>query len=162
MRMCTPTRQPTIMRERVGDEAHVRCALPGRHNREIGDPQAVGHLGGELPVDEVGMAVRAQVGPGGADLLAAGGAADVELAHQPGNLIAPDVLTDPVQGLPHLAHAVGLVVVVHNVTISGSSTASRNARDERGRALGGAVTSTGRPAACVRSARPRAPRDAGR
>ena len=54
--------------ERVDDEAHVGHPGPRRHVGEVGDPQGVGPLGGEVPVDEVRCPHRVRVGPGGEHL----------------------------------------------------------------------------------------------
>ena len=63
VRMCPATRQPTIIR-RVGvdDEADVGDAGPGRHERQVGDPQLVRGRGGEVTIDEIGVPRRARVG----------------------------------------------------------------------------------------------------
>ena len=98
--------------EGVGDEAHVGHSGPGRHERQIGDPQLVGGGRGEVAADQVGVTRAGRIGPAGADLLAASGAFDAGDAHQPGGLVAADVVTGANCRFPQLAGAVDPVVVL--------------------------------------------------
>jgi len=98
----------------VHHHAEEQVALERRHVGDVGEPEPVRPLGDELALDQVGSGRRLRVGDGRARLLAApGDALDAEVAHQPGDPLAPDadlvVLTQLV-GDPD--RAVGLVRAV--------------------------------------------------
>ncbi len=82
VRRCLAVCQPTIRREDVFDERQVEEPLVGLEVREVADPQLVGGLGLEAPLDEVGGPRRRLVGLGEpAALGLALGALQAVLAH---------------------------------------------------------------------------------
>jgi putative transposase len=97
--------------EGVDDEAHIGHARSGRHVGEVGDPQGVGPLGGEVAVHQVRCPDCVRVRDGGEDPLAApADALDAQLPHQPGGLVPADLMTGTAGGLPELVGPVDLPV----------------------------------------------------
>jgi site-specific recombinase XerD len=97
--------------ERVDDEAHIGHPRSRGHIGEVGHPQGVGPLGGEVAVDQVWGAHRVGVGDGGEHLLATpGDPFDPEFPHQPCHLVPPDLMAGPARSLPELVRAVDLAV----------------------------------------------------
>jgi hypothetical protein len=95
----------------VDDEREEDQALPAAQVGQVGDPQAVGRLDGEVALDEVGPAQRVRIGPSGAPRPPAPlGADDLVRAHQPLHPAARDLLAGAPQRLPHAPVAVGAVV----------------------------------------------------
>jgi hypothetical protein len=71
-------------RERIADAGQPQRPLPSGDPRDIGDPQTVGRVGGEVAVDQVGRRRRLRVLPGGAaPALALERALQAVLSHQP-------------------------------------------------------------------------------
>ena len=58
------TRQPTMVREDVGDEGDVREASPRRDVGDVRDPKLVGALGDEFAIDQIGGTGEQIVGDG--------------------------------------------------------------------------------------------------
>jgi hypothetical protein len=106
VRMFGAHRHPTIIRENASVNAHVGDARPGRHERQVGDPQPVRTISVELAVDQVRMPDVAFPRPGGADPLRTVDATDMKLAHQPGDLITTDIEASPTGCLPQLPRAI--------------------------------------------------------
>jgi len=75
-----PTHDATA--EHVNDEGHIDPALPGRDVGEVRDPQLIGSLSPELPVDAIKWAWRLRVSNGGALRLAPTHPLQALLAHQ--------------------------------------------------------------------------------
>jgi hypothetical protein len=97
--------------EHVDDEAEEHHSLVATQVGEVGDPQRIGPVGGEVAVDEVGAACGRRVRRGRAPRLAATlGALDALAAHQALDAVTADVLASPQQGLPGAPVAVGVVV----------------------------------------------------
>ena len=94
----------------VDDEADVGDAGPGRHEGQICDPQLVRRGGGEVAAHQVRVPRHARVWRGGAHPLGAPHALDTLGAHQPGDLVAADVVTRASRGLPDLPCPVDPVV----------------------------------------------------
>ncbi len=67
---------------------------------QIGDPQPVRRVGGEVPLDEVGRPCGLGVRPSGAHPFFPLDAPDIEQAHQAGDLVAADVVTGSPGGDP--------------------------------------------------------------
>ena len=82
----------------------------------------------KFALDQIGMPPGARVGPGGADPFAATHPFDAGGPHQPGHLIAADVVTGPACRFPQLVRPVDAVVVLPQLDQAGPSTASRWAR----------------------------------
>jgi hypothetical protein len=95
----------------VDDEREEHQALPAPKVGDVGDPQPVGRLDGEVPLDQIGPAVRVRVGLRGAPRPPATlGANDPVHAHQPLDPAARDLLAGAQERLPHPPVAVGAVV----------------------------------------------------
>ena len=95
----------------VDDEAEVDHALPAAHVAEVGDPEPVRAVGGEVAIDEIRRPRRRRIGPGGAPRLAAPlGALDALAAHQPLHAITADRDAVTPQRQPGPPVAVGVVV----------------------------------------------------
>jgi hypothetical protein len=88
-------------RERVLDGRQVQPAFPGPQIREVGDPQHVGLLRSELPLDEVIGDANALHPHGCATPLASHKPGDAGLRHQPLDTLASDLdpVRDPQLGL---------------------------------------------------------------
>jgi len=114
---------------------HVGDPGEGRDERQISDPQLVGRGGGEIPTDKVGVPLRPWYRSGGADPFGATRTFDAGRAHQPGDLIAADVVTSPAGGFPQLAGTVDAVMSCHSCTRIGVMAASRRARADGDRFL---------------------------
>ena len=67
--MCEATRQTTMRPQNASVTTHVGHTGPGDGLGEISDPQPVGPLGGEDPLDEIGGPVSFGVRAGGPHLL---------------------------------------------------------------------------------------------
>ena len=93
--------------ERVGDEAHIGDPGPGGDLGEVRDPQPVRGIGGEVAVDEIGWPCRLGVRHGGAHPLFPPHAPDIELFHEPGDLVAADIVPDAPCRDPQLARPAG-------------------------------------------------------
>src|SRR5581483_6788217 len=98
--------------EGVDDVGHEDEPGPGPHVGQVGDPQPVRRRRVEVPLDQVGRPVAGVVAGRGALGLPAGHPTEAELAHQAGHLVPAHRLPPTAQLLVHLAHAVGLEVVV--------------------------------------------------
>jgi hypothetical protein len=100
----------------VHDERDVDPARPGRHVRQVGDPQPVRCRRSELPLHEVvGAGVDLPSGDRGPLDLAAHGSEQTELAHQPLDLAARDDVAFALQLPPDLADAVDTEVVLEDL-----------------------------------------------
>ena len=89
--------------ERVDDQAHVGGAGAGGDRGEVGDPQPVRGRCGEVAAHQIAGALRAGGGLGGAHPALAGRPGDAGGAHQPGDLVAADVMAGPAGRRPELA-----------------------------------------------------------
>jgi len=97
--------------ERVEDEGEEDDALPAAQVGQVGDPQLVGPLGGEVALDEVGPPSGLGIGPRRPPRLAASlRPLDALAAHQPLNPSASHLLARSAQRLPGAPVAVGVVV----------------------------------------------------
>lgn len=111
MRRWVPSFQPMILRGvHVGDE-RVDPSLPRVDIRDVGDPELVGPVSGELAVHQVSGPGGGLVGDGGLALTAAGHALDAVLTHQPLHRaarglvpVAAQLLIDPVRPVGGQAH----------------------------------------------------------
>jgi len=110
VRMCPATLADDPAAERVDDEAHVRHPGPGGHVGQVHRPQLVGGDRGEATLDQVRWSGCLRVGAGRGDPPSAASPTDAQLAHQPGDLAAADVMTRSARGLPQLARPVDPVV----------------------------------------------------
>lgn len=82
-----------LAREGFDHEGEEQSALPGAQVGEVADPQAIGRLGAEVTLDQVGPAVGERVGLCGPPGFAAPlGALDPGLSHQPLHPAAADLL----------------------------------------------------------------------
>ena len=70
--------------------AQYSLALRGRVLGDVGDPQPVRGVDGELPVDQVELGCGGRVADGAAAASAPVEALDAGLAHQPGDPLAVD------------------------------------------------------------------------
>ena len=116
--------------ERVDDEAHIGHARPGRHVGEIRDPERVRCCRGEVAVHQIRSPPHVRIGTGGEHLLPlTADTCDAQLAHQPGDLVAADVMTRPA-GRPSRASAPRRPCGSRPTTRTaiGINHASRNAR----------------------------------
>ena len=125
----TPTNDPT--REHVDHEGHEEEAHPGRHVREVRDPELIRPVRREVALDQVGRTISAIVADGRLEALASPNAVAARCAHQtldrtPGNL---DALTPEL--LPGLVRAVDALALVVNATNFDGQVASVVV-DERG------------------------------
>ena len=102
-------------REHVDHEREEHAPLPGAQVGEVADPQAIRSVGGELSVDEARALVRLWIGDRRLPRLPAPlRAPDPRLAHQPGDVVAADMLALPLQLVPHPRIALALeVLLVH-------------------------------------------------
>ena len=97
--------------EHVEDEGEEDDPLPAAQVGQVGDPQLVGPLGGEVALDEVGPPSGLGIGPRRPPRLAASlRPLDALAAHQPLHVPAPDELAGATQRLPRAPVAVGVVV----------------------------------------------------
>src|SRR4051794_22724452 len=104
-------------------------SLPALPLRQVGHPQRVRPVGRELPVHQVRRPRGIRVGPGGKNFLAQPGHPfDAQLAHEPGDLVAADVVAAASGGLPELVGSVDLPVRIHNVSRTCLISTSRMAR----------------------------------
>jgi hypothetical protein len=101
--------QPTVG---VDDERGVAEARPGPHIGQVGDPELVGPLGGEVTADQVGGPLGLRISHRGPLRLATHHTLQAKLAHQPldGAAGHPDAL--PLELPPELAGAVHLEVLL--------------------------------------------------
>jgi hypothetical protein len=101
--------------EHVDHERHVDSARSGGHVGEVGHPQGIRAFSGEPAVDQVTGAHAVGGGNGGAFGLAACGAGDAQLAHQPLDRASGHADSLAAQYLPHLPRTADLVVVLPHV-----------------------------------------------
>ena len=78
---------------------------------QVGHPQLIGRIGGEVAAHQIGMARRGGVGFGSADPFAAPSAGDAGGPHVPGDLITSDVVASTAGCFPQLAGTVDTIVV---------------------------------------------------
>jgi hypothetical protein len=97
--------------ERVDDEGHVHEAGPSRHIGEIGNPQLVGSLRGEVTIYQVGWPGGGRIRRGGPASLATADALQAQLAHQPLHRAAGHRDPLAVQLPPHLAGTIDAEVL---------------------------------------------------
>ena len=77
---------------------------------QVRDPQLVGPLGGEVPLDEIDGPASFGVRPGGSHLLCPLDALDPELSHEPSEVVAADVVAGSPSGYPQLACPIDRIV----------------------------------------------------
>ena len=129
--------------EHVDDEAEEHHPLMAAHVGEVGDPQRVGPIGGEVAVDEIGAARRRGIGDRRAPRLAAPlGALDGVRVHQALDVVAADGLAAALERQPHLPIAVG--VVVQRVQLADAAQEPLVVDHAIGALAGGAVVISGR------------------
>jgi hypothetical protein len=96
----------------VDDEGEEHHALPAAQVGQIGDPQPVGRLDGELALHEIRPPLRLGIGPGGLPWAAAAlGPDDPVPAHEALHAAARDLLAGALECLPHAPVAVGVVAI---------------------------------------------------
>ena len=98
----------------VDDEGDVGKALPGRDVGEVRDPQLIGAISPELPVDAIKRAWRLGVHDGGALRLASAHALQALQSHQPFDSTARHADTFPIELKPDLVRTIDLQVGVPN------------------------------------------------
>jgi len=105
-----PTHDATA--EHVNDEGHIDPALPGRDVGEVRDPQLIGALSPELPVDAIQWARHFGVSHGGALRFTPAHTLQALQAHQPLDGAARHADTFPVELKPDLVCTIDLQVGV--------------------------------------------------
>ena len=100
--------------EHVNDEGDIDPALPGRDVGEVRDPQLIGAISPELPVDAIKRAWRLGVHDGGALRLASAHALQALQSHQPFDSTARHADTFPIELKPDLVRTIDLQVGVPN------------------------------------------------
>jgi hypothetical protein len=95
----------------VNDEAHVGHPGPGRHECQVGHPELVRGSRGEVAVHQVRVPRRGWVSFGGPHPFAAPDPLNACGPHQPGHLIATDVMTIATSRFPEFAGPIDAVVV---------------------------------------------------
>lgn len=106
-------------REHVGDESDVAEPRQDPHvgggtsrlRGNVGDPQPVGGVGGEVALDKVRTQIRLAGGLRGDRLAAAPDPLQAGTPHQSGALVAANVPAGLAHRVPHLAHPVDRVVL---------------------------------------------------
>jgi hypothetical protein len=95
----------------VDDQGHIDKAGPGRHIGQVGDPQLIGSLRGEVPLHQVGGSSGGRIRRGGPLGLATADAFQAQLTHQPLHGAAGHHDPLAVQLAPELAGAVDAQVL---------------------------------------------------
>ena len=90
----------------VDDKGHVQPALPGRDIGEVRDPELIGPIGFEDPIDPVQRTRRLHVADRGSHHLAAAHALQPQALHQPLHRAARNAQPLPIHLLPNLVCAV--------------------------------------------------------
>ena len=149
--------------EHVDQEREVHTSLPGAQVGQIANPQPVGPIGGEVPVDEVWALVSLGIGGRGPPRLPAPlGALDARLAHQTGDTVAADLLALAAQLVPHPRIAVALEVLRVHLLDPGDQALVLDRRSPSARRCDVGSTRTPTRPGPGRSARRRSARDARR
>jgi hypothetical protein len=95
----------------VDHESNVDEARPGAHVSEVGEPEHVRHRRMELPIDVIERARRCPVADRRLDSLAADGALQAYILHQPFDRTAGDCNALAVELTPDLPGAIDLEVL---------------------------------------------------
>jgi hypothetical protein len=104
-------RQPhNAAAEHVNDEGDIDPALPGRDVGEVRDPQLIGPISPELPVDAIKRARQLRISHCGALRLASAHALQALLAHQPLDGTTRHADTLPIELKPDLVCTIDLQV----------------------------------------------------
>src|SRR5204862_6099617 len=102
--------------EDVDHEGHVTEAAPRADVGDVGDPQLVRCGGGEVALDQVGRSCAEFIRNGGSLPLPAHDPAQVQLIHESGHMVTPNLDALAVELAPDLLDAINTVVVAVNVS----------------------------------------------
>ncbi|GCE91961.1 hypothetical protein MSKU15_3562 [Komagataeibacter diospyri] len=102
--------------EHINDKRHIDHAIPGLDIGEVRDPELVGSLGPELPVDPVIGTGTRRIRTGRDDLPAPDHPLQAHLPHQALDSAARDLPSFTLQAVPDFARTINTTVVVPDPT----------------------------------------------